>query len=178
MIIGLVGEKLSGKDTVAKYLIEKYGADHIRYSDTLDEILNLLDLPISRRNEIDLGLSLRSGFGKGVLNGAVKKKVSMSSAKHTIINGIRFSDEMATAEQLGALIIYITAPIAVRYERYLQRHEKSDDGIQSMNEFEKQETEETERIIAALGAQANHRIDNDDSLEVLYHNIDQIMDKN
>ena len=27
MIIGLVGEKLAGKDTVANYLVEKYGAE-------------------------------------------------------------------------------------------------------------------------------------------------------
>jgi dephospho-CoA kinase len=26
MIIGLVGEKLAGKDTIANYLVEKYGA--------------------------------------------------------------------------------------------------------------------------------------------------------
>ena len=175
MIIGLVGEKLSGKDTAAQYLVKQYQAYHIRYSDTLDEILKVLDLAISRRNEIDLGLALRSGFGKGVLNHSISKKVRESTTPHSVINGIRFVDELTTAEQLGAKIIYITAPIETRYQRYLHRKEKSDDGSQTLEQFQHQESEKTEMAIAGLGAQASFRIDNDSDLESLYHELDKLI---
>ncbi|MEK7161837.1 MAG: hypothetical protein AAB729_04070 [Patescibacteria group bacterium] len=62
IIVGLVGEKLAGKDTTANHLVAKYGAGHFRFTHILDAILEDLDMPISRKNEIDLGLSLRKIF--------------------------------------------------------------------------------------------------------------------
>ena len=89
MIIGLVGEKLAGKDTAANYLVEKYQADHFRFTHILDAILEELNLPISRANEIDLGLSLRKVFGEHVLVNALQKRVKKSWAKLVVVNGIR-----------------------------------------------------------------------------------------
>ena len=45
IIIGLVGEPGSGKDTVSKYLTEKYGAMEIRFQDPLlDALKNYMGL--------------------------------------------------------------------------------------------------------------------------------------
>ena len=164
--IGLVGEKLAGKDTVANYIVEKHKAFHIRFTHVLDEILNSLDLPISRRNEIDLGLNLRKVFGDGILGKAVVKRALAAKEDIVVINGIRM-DEMKNVKEIGAKVIYITAPVELRYERYKQRHEKTDDGVMSFEQFKEQEKELTEVGIPELGKQADFKIENIGSVEDL-----------
>lgn len=177
LIVALVGEKLSGKDTVAEYLVKKYGALHVRHSHILDDILNILDYPISRRNEIDMGMALRSVFGEGTLNKALSKRVKESATDLIIINGFRFQDELKNVKELGAKTIYITAPEDIRYNRFLNRQEKHDDAKQTLQEFRTQEQEPTEIGIPSLGAQAEFRLDNTGTLEELYAKVDSLITK-
>lgn len=174
MIIGLVGEKLAGKDTVANYLVQKYDAGHFRFTHILDAILEELDLPLSRVNEIDLGLALRKVFGEHVLINALEKRVKKSLSGFNVINGIRM-DEMEVVKQWGAKIIYITAPLEQRFDRYLKRKEKADDGQMTIEQFKVQESGPTEQRIPELGLNADYRIDNIGSLEELYKKIDTII---
>ena len=64
---------LAGKDTVANYLVGKHNAAHFRFTHILDAVLEELNLEISRKNEIDLGLNLRQVFGEHVLVEALEK---------------------------------------------------------------------------------------------------------
>ncbi|MCL5666885.1 MAG: hypothetical protein M1383_03885 [Patescibacteria group bacterium] len=176
VIIGLVGEKFAGKDAAANYLVKKYGAFHARFSHILDDILNILYLPVSRRNEIDLGLGLRKIFGNGVLGKALMQRVKLSTAKFVVINGIRM-DEMADAKKLGAKIVYITANKLIRYQRYLKRHEKVDDATMSFKEFLRQEKELTEIGIPKLGAKADYKVVNEGTLAELYGKMDVVVGK-
>ncbi len=175
LILGLIGKKLGGKDTVAEYLVAKHSASHIRHSHILDEILTILDLPISRRNEIDLGVGLRKVFGDGILGQALARRVKNATSNIIVINGIRFPDELANAKNLGAKIVYITAPSELRYQRFLKRQEKADDASQSMEEFTHQEQEPTEIQIPAIGKQADYELQNVGTLEDLYKNIDNLL---
>lgn len=174
IIIGLVGEKLAGKDTVANYLVKNYGAFHVRFTHILDEILNLLNLPISRRNEIDLGLGLRKIFGNGVLGKAVLERANRSKPKMVVINGIRM-DEMKNIKKAGAKIIYVTASPQIRFKRYKHRHEKADDAVMNYRQFISQEKEPTEIGIPALGAKADFKIVNEGSLGKLYGQVEKVI---
>jgi dephospho-CoA kinase len=176
IILGLVGEKLSGKDTVAKYLMDKHGAFHVRFSHILDDILNILNLPTTRRNEIDLGLGLRKIFGEKILGSAVIKRALASDAACVVINGIRM-DEMESVKAIGAKIIYVTAPSELRFKRYQTRHEKPDDGSMNFAQFQNQEKEATEINIPELGNKADFRIDNVGTKEELYQKVDEFIDK-
>jgi dephospho-CoA kinase len=173
-MIGLVGEKFSGKDEVAKYLVGRQGAYHSRFSHVLDDILKELDLPISRRNEIDLGLAIRKVFGPGILSNAVIKRAENSGKDFIVFNGIRM-DEMVPIRQKGALIVYVTAPAELRYERFLNRKEKTDDASQTFEQFLEQEKELTEVGIPSLGAGADFKIENTGTLEELYKKVDEIV---
>lgn len=174
IIIGLVGEKLAGKDTISEYLVKKYRAGHFRFAHILDAILEDLDLPISRKNEIDLGLSLRKIFGPHVLVEALGHRVEKSWESNVVINGIRM-DELDVVKSWGAKIIYVTAPSELRFERYKNRHQKEDDGVMDFEGFKKQETGPTEQAIPELGGKADFRIDNIGSLDELYKKVDEIM---
>ncbi len=174
MIIGLVGEKLAGKDTVSNYLVEKYGATQFKFTHILDAILEDLNLEISRKNEIDLGLGLRKIFDEHVLVNALEQRVKKSLSSYRVVNGIRM-DELGVVKGWGAKIIYITAPISVRFERYKNRREKADDALMNLQEFIEQEKGPTELEIPELGKRADFRIDNTGSLEELYAKIEMIL---
>lgn len=174
MIIGLVGEKLAGKDTAANYLVGKHNASHFRFTHILDAILEELNLEISRKNEIDLGLGLRKVFGDHVLVNALEQRVKRSLSSYRVVNGIRM-DEMDVVKSWGAKIIYITAPIKMRFDRYMLRHEKADDAVMGFEAFEKQEKDPTELAIPELGKKADFRIDNVGSLDELYKKVDEVL---
>ena len=165
---------MAGKDVVAKYLQTKYSVFHIKFSSLLDEVLNIFDLPISRRNEIDLGLGLRKVFGEDVLFRALRKRVLGAEQPVIIVNGIRM-DEFPGVKNLGAKIIYITAPIELRFERYNYSHEKTDDAVMSFEEFKAQEKEATEVNIPNLGKQADFKIENTGALPQLYARVDEVV---
>ena len=174
MILGLVGEKLAGKDTVANYLVEKYAATHFRFTHILDALVEELNLPISRKNGIDIGLGLRKIFGEHVLINALEPRVRRSLASYRVVNGIRM-DELEIVKSWGAKIIYITAPIEIRFKRYKLRKEKADDAEMNFEQFKHQELSLTEVKIPELGAKADFKIENVGSLEHLYKKTEEII---
>ena len=106
----------------------------------------------------------------------MKKQITESWADIKVIGSIRLPDELKDARDLGAKIIYITAPVELRYERFMNlRREKGDDGKQTFEEFSLQEQEWTEIQIPILGAQADFKIENTGSLEELYTKVDEII---
>jgi len=173
MIIGLVGEKFAGKDTVANYLEKKHNAGHFRFSHILDAILEELSLPVSRQNEVDLGLGLRKVFGEHVLIEALGKRLRKSLSSYKVVNGIRM-DEMDIVKGWEGKIIYITAPVEVRFARYQIRDEKTDDALLNFQQFLEQEKGPTEANIPELGAKADFKIENTGSLEELYKKVDEV----
>jgi dephospho-CoA kinase len=177
IILGLTGEKLGGKDTVAHYLRDHYSATMAVYSDILMNILGILDLPKSRRNTIQLAPALRAAFGGDVLARAIAKHIKSSSAEIIVLSGMRDLGEVPWIRNLGGKILYITAPFEIRYQRFMARREKDDDGIQSRQEFSEQEQALTEVQIPHIGAQADYKIENTGTLEELQTKIDAIMNE-
>lgn len=176
LVLGVIGERSSGKDTLSDYLVEKYGAFAISHSKILDEILDILDLPISRRNEIDLGMALRAPFGEGVIAQALRKRVLKETNEVIVIQSIRFPHEVENVRSLNGHLIFIEAPLELRYNRARKRQEKADDKI-TFEQFQAMQQEPTEIGIAALKKDAKFVINNDGALEHLYQQIDEVMHK-
>ena len=175
IIFGILGEKLAGKDTVANYLEDKYGAEHIKASQILDELLFVLSIPVTRRNEIDAGRGMESVFGSTVIGQAIVARVLKSQKHIIVINGLRIKNQFEDAKAMGSVIVYITAPPELRYKRSLERISENKDGQPSFQEFLHQDTEWTEKNIPVFGKQANYKIENTGSLEDLYKEIDRII---
>lgn len=176
LILGIIGERSAGKDTLAEYLTRKHGAFAISHSKILDEILAILDLPISRRNEIDLGMALRKPFGEGIIAQALRKRVSQEKNNLIVIQSIRFPHEVENVKGLGGHIVFIEAPLEARYERAKKRNEKTDDNI-SFEQFTAMQTEPTEIGIKDLKDQAEIILVNDGQLDSFYRQIDEMMAK-
>lgn len=178
LIIGLIGQKLSGKDTVANYLVNKYGAVSFAGGHILNELLEVLGKEKSRENEMSLAISLRNAFGEDVLNSAILTRLHNSKAKIGLVNGIRRPQELVQCQQEQVRTIYISAPANARYERYKFRQEKKDDGILDFADFLRQDTESpTEKDIVAIGEQAEFKIENASDLQTLYTEIDHIIEQ-
>lgn len=175
LVVGIIGPKASGKDTVARHLAEKYGGRHHSHSEILDDVLGALRIPNTRDNLIKL-VALRKTFGEDVLTHALNRKIKNESGILQAITGIRFQNELDNIRNYPKhLILYIDAPLELRYERLSSRRQKSDDQTQTFEQFKEEEQKETEIHIKELGAQADVKIDNTGSEHELFAKIDQVI---
>ena len=175
IVIGIIGAKAAGKDTIARHIAAKYKGNAHAHSEVLEQILRILKLPITRDNAIKL-VALRKNFGENVLANALNKRIKNDNSEIEILTGVRFDSELQNIRSYPHnALIYIDAPIETRYLWQTQRKIRSDDSTMSYEEFVKIEKRETEIHIQELGAQADYTIINEGSLDELYAKVDDIM---
>ena len=175
-IIGLVGETGSGKDTVANYLQEKYGATLMRFADPIKEVLGVFFDRASKQDQQWLYLTLKDRFGEDILGKALGKKVAATSGL-IVINGLRMPVDYDFLKNLNdSHILYVTANQKLRWQRVKERGEKSDDNV-DLEKFQEIERAETEVHIPEIGAKADFRIENDQDFNHLIAETEKIMEK-
>src|SRR3989344_234713 len=164
-IIGLVGEKGSGKDTFAKYLqeISEKSVAHIRFSDLLKQTLRLWDLPITRANLQKLAQVLED-FGEGTVAHGLEKQIQSTEADIIILDGIRWKPDVELLNKFfNHKLIYITADPKLRFERLKNRGEKDGEAEMSYEQFLEEEKAPNELLIADIGSKADMKIENNGS---------------
>jgi dephospho-CoA kinase len=180
IIIGLIGEKGSGKGTVADYLMVKYRADHFGTSKILKRTIEDLSLPTSRNNLVKLALMLKEGFWPSVVIDALIKDMEKSDAQIVIADGIRMHGDLEPFRKKygkNFYLIYVTAPLKLRYERTKKRKEKAGEDKTTLVEFLAEEGRLTEISIHEIGALADFTIENSRSEKDLIKQIDGVMKK-
>ncbi|MBI2411104.1 MAG: AAA family ATPase [Candidatus Kerfeldbacteria bacterium] len=176
MIIGLIGPKLSGKGTIAQYLQERRGAVVYSMSGVIVDITNRLYLPKTRANIIAAATAMRGAFGEDVFAQVLKKDIEGAQPALAVIDGIRMPKEVEIFSQLPEFtLIYVDAPLRLRYERALGRGEKAGENNMTFQEFQVEESAVTEQNISSLKEKAVAVIENSQSLEYLYSQIRQII---
>lgn len=176
IIIGLVGETGSGKDTVANYLQEKYGVRLMRFADPIKEVLGILFEKFSKEDQQWLYLKLKERFGGAVLCNALRKKVENAEGI-IVINGMRMPEDYDFIKSFeNSYILYITGDQKLRWQRVFNRGEKTDDHV-DFEKFQEIEKAETEVHIPEIGAKADFTIKNDRGLEHLLKETDEMMAK-
>ena len=174
-VIGIIGSKIAGKETAAKYIAANYHGKQLAHSDILFEILSILHVEARRDNVIHLS-ALREKFGEDVLINAVNKKISEIDAPLVVVTGIRFKNELENIRAYpDSKIIYINSPIELRYQRQLHRASRVDDKNMTFDEFIALEKRNTEEGIAELGKSADYVIDNSGSLQDFHAALDLTM---
>ena len=156
----------SGKDTVANYIIEKYGFEHLKFSKGINEIYNkynyIDDGGIKNRQALQgIGQGLRRAIGENIWVNYTLSQYDPS--KNTVISDVRQDNEFIALRERGALIILVTTSPDVQKERLIQLGESPDEHM----------NHETEHIPESL---ADIEIVNDSSLEELYQKIDEILE--
>lgn len=175
-IIGIAGEMASGKDTVTKYLVEKYGAIQYRFSDPLREILHILHKKVTRDNLTALSTNLRAAFGQDLLAHVIEREAEEDTRDIVVIDGIRrLSDIDLVKNKENFFMMYVEADIHTRFERLHNRRQNEDDGTITFEEFLEDHGNETERFIPELKKVAESVIMNEGTLEELEKTVDEIM---
>jgi uridine kinase len=178
LILGLVGEKGSGKGTFFEHLQTLAGKKtiaQIRSSDLLGETLDLWNIPRNRRNLQDLAIVMDNHFGKGTLTHAISKRITAAHADIIIFDGIRWKTD---AEMIRGfpnnLLMYITADVKTRYTRTKKRKEKVGESMASFEMFLEEEKVGTELDIPMIGTTADIHIKNTGSLDDYKQTIQKV----
>ncbi len=181
IIIGLVGEKGSGKGTVSDYLINHYGAEHFGTSQILKRTVSDLHLPTTRDNFIKLVFVLKEGFGSAVvINSLIRDIEERATAEIVIADGIRMHDDVKPFQEMygdNFHLIYVTADMQFRYERTKLRKEKEGEDKMTWRDFILEEARLTEVAIHEVGLSADYIINNNGGPEELEKQIKKTMKK-
>ena len=176
IILGFVGEMVSGKGTVAEYLQKNHGASTHRFSTMLRDVADRLYLDKSRKNLQKLSQVLRENFSQDIMARVMAEDVKNDTGNIVIVEGIRrFADIEYLKKIENFKLVYITADIKTRYERLTKRQENTDDQLKSFEAFQKDHTHESESQIKEVGKSAEYVIDNNGSFSDLYKQVDKIL---
>ncbi|MFZ3011537.1 MAG: AAA family ATPase [Minisyncoccia bacterium] len=178
IILGLVGPLACGKETVKKYLAEKYGAKDCKFSTILRDVLNRTAVPVSRENLQNLSTILRANFGEDLLAKAIAMDASKLDADIVVIDGVRRPTDIAHLNELpNFFLVKIDADPKSRYERMVRRNENEGDDKKTFEQFLKDHEAEADRMVPSVMATAKHAINNDGSFEDLYKQVDELIKK-
>lgn len=178
-IIGLVGEKGSGKDTFSKYLTEisNKKISHIRFSDLLKQTLKLWDIEPSRANLQKLAQVLED-FGSGTVAHGLEKQIESTQADIIILDGIRWKPDVELLRKFpNHKLIYITADPKFRYERLKNRGEKIGESEMTYAQFSEEEKAPNELLIPQIGSEADIKIENNGTIEEFDQKIEVLCSK-
>lgn len=180
IIIGLVGEKGSGKGAVAEYLVEKYSATHYGTSKILRRTIEDLKLPVTRDNLVKLALVLKEGFWPSVIIDSLITDIESNGSDIIIADGIRMHGDVEPFRKKygkNFFLVYVTADLKIRYERTKKRKEKAGEDKTTLVNFIAEEGRLTEVSIHEVGATADFVINNNKGVKELYSQVDNIVGK-
>lgn len=180
ILIGLVGEKGSGKGTFAKVFTEYAGGatvERVGFSDFLKKGLTLWSLPDTRANLQKLAIAMNEAYGPDTLANAVRPSLAKHAADIVILDGVRLEADVRLVRSFPKnFLVYITADPHVRYERTRLRKEKEGEASATFEEFIAQEQVRTETLIPSIGKQADFSIVNNGGLGEFRHQIKNFFD--
>ncbi|MFA6105705.1 MAG: AAA family ATPase [Patescibacteria group bacterium] len=176
IVLGFVGDLASGKGTICKYLLEKYGTNSYRFSTMLRDVLKRLYVENSRENLQNLSTVLRTNFGQDLMSRVIAEDVKNDSKEIVAVEGIRRPTDITYLEKNpGFNLIYITADPQTRWERLVKRNENPGDDKKTFEEFTKDEGAEADRMIKELGKTAKFTITNNGNFEEFYNQMETIL---
>jgi len=176
IILGLVGQIASGKEVTKKYIREKYGAQDCKFSTSLRDVLDRIEVPTSRENLQKLSTILRENFGEDLLARVIAKDASKLDTDVVVIDGVRRLGDIKHLRELpNFFLVGVVADPKIRYERLIMRNENEGDNKKTFEEFLKDQESEADREIPEVLSVAKKIINNDGLLDELYRQIDDIM---
>lgn len=175
-IFGLTGLMACGKGTAAEYLAAKYGAQAIRFSTIVRDVLDRLYLPQSRANMQKMIPILLNGFGTDLLSKVMAQDVLKSDKNIIVIDGVRRFPDIEHLKKIpGFTLVAIEVDPKIRYQRLVSRGENAGDKEKTWEQFLAEHQAATEIDIPKLMAVADIKIDNNGSLEDLYRQLDKLV---
>ncbi len=168
MIIGIAGLARSGKDTAARFFIQK-GFVQVNLSDILKEELIKLGKEPTKENMSLLGDELRKQNGKDVMIKLFLNKIKGKS--NVVVTGIRSPEEVSCLKkEIGDFkLIAIAASKETRFKR---RNEEDSNLPEEF--FARDERDIRNKGLDKVLASADQVVENNSGLEALYLRLDKV----
>lgn len=131
MIIGLSGTFASGKDTLAHHLAQKFNFLHVSTGDMVRAVAEAEYGSIERPVLVKTANELREKRGPGVLADLALEKYETEKKEYKgiVISGVRSLGEANAIKQAGGRIVFVDAPIEIRYERIKNRQRSNEEDL-------------------------------------------------
>ncbi len=176
VIIGLVGHPSCGKDTVANYLTEKYNFTHVSTGDLVRKYISEQNLGEPTRQLMStVSAQVRKDNGGDFF---INQGLNDPSPRLTI-SGMRAVAEVEAVKKAGGLLLAITAPLEVRYQRALARGRVGEDitfeQFKIADAKDSQSNDPNAQNVNAVVARADATLTNTGTLEELHTQVDKIV---
>jgi dephospho-CoA kinase len=175
-VIGIIGTIGAGKDTAGDYIAEKLQIPSFQISYPLKQICAEINIEPTRENLIALGTKLATEYGDGYLAEYILKRVP----EKAVITGMRQLGQITTLRSSSNLkLISINAAPSIRFERIKNTGKLGE--ASTLEEFITREqaendTPNAQRLFECMKL-VDYHVTNDTSLEELYAQLDEIIDK-
>ncbi len=128
-IIGIGGTNGSGKDTLARFVVEEHDYLLVSISDILRAELKRRGLAIERENLRALSAEWRKERGLGVLVDLAVEEFESHSSTYAglVIPSLRNPGEVDEVHRLGGKVVWIDGDPKVRYQRINSRARSTED---------------------------------------------------
>ena len=173
-VVGIVGTIGSGKGTIANFL-KRYGYGWINMGNLVRAEAKKRKIKITRKNLHNLQLRLRKNNPYYFIDKVVEK-IKKSKKEKWVVDGLRNpEDAKRLKEVFRALIIFVDAPIEIRWKRIRKRGRGKERKI-SLEDFIKIEKEENRIFRFDITKRyADVKIINDSTKEELYRKVKNII---
>ena len=135
-IIGIAGTLATGKDTVAERLADTFGYTHVSTGDIVRELAMTEHGSIERPVLYETAKKHRETEGAGFL---VTR--ALEHEQPLVVTGLRSLGEAKELKAGGGILLFIDAPIEVRYERMRSRQRDNETAL-TLEGFKQNEAKE------------------------------------
>lgn len=169
-ILGVCGTFASGKDTVAEILERDHNVYHVSTGDLVREISMELYGNKERETLHKVATDFRQNEGGDyfIREGYRRYEKVEDQYSGVVFSGVRSLGEGRAVSELGGDMVFVDAPVEMRYERMAgrQRDDETRKTLEEFLEFEKKERggetdDEWAFNIDKLGANSKYKIIND-----------------
>ena len=169
LVVGVTGRIGAGKTSVAKYLGDRHAFSYVRYSQVLSEWKAKSD--DTKKHLQTVGWEVMGGGMQAVLNARLITQIPTQS--ECAVDGLRHPtdfDSLSKAFPSRFCLLFIDCPQEIRWKRLRKRYPRLED-------FQQADFHPVERQIEGLRGNAFGLISNDGSLQDLYSQVDQMLEK-
>ena len=172
VIYGLAGTFASGKDSLARYLEEKFAIKHISTGDIVRTYAQEKYGSIERPVLYKMANELRDTKGSGILSQLALEQYESYKESYpggVCVSGFRAWAEAEEIKKRGGIIIFTDSPVKTRYIRTIARA-RDGEKFNTFEEFQAREAKENGEVnsefsIAGIKPRADIVLDNNSNLE-------------
>ncbi len=135
-LIGISGTFASGKDTIAEFLVRDFSFTHASTGDMVRKVATEKYGSIERPVLVKTATELRYANGAGAL-----VEEALKESRPLVITGIRSMGEAKALKAAGGILLFVDAPVEVRYQRVKSRQRDNETEL-TLQQFQANEEKE------------------------------------